>query len=152
MMAKWVYRVSDGQWCMAGGPDPAAYLSDQVNYGLAVLPDDTKPNPRTQKWNGVANVARTGPEVAAYDAAAPLIIDGREVMRRLAASTHLAIEKMVQTDATVCKLWNTLKAGGPVDVHSVEFQQGAGYLKAVGIPSVWATEAAFNAEVAVVTA
>ena len=146
---KWVYRVADGQFCFGNGPDPAIYLSDSVNYGLADVGDD-KPMPdvRTQKWSGSAVVEKTAAELAAYDAAQPLWIDGREVMRRLAASTHIGLDRLSQTDATVCKLWNTLKAGGNVNVHSAEFIEGAAYLGTVGIPSVWPDVAAFDAELA----
>ena len=38
-MNRWVYRVSDGQFCFGAGPDPAIYLTDQVNYGLAAEAD-----------------------------------------------------------------------------------------------------------------
>lgn len=143
----WVYRVSDGQFCFGNGPDPSIYLSDSVNYGLADVGDDNPmPDVRTQKWNGIAVIAKSAAELAAYDAVQPLWIDGREVMRRLAASTHLGLERLSQTDATVCKLWNTLKAGGNVNVHSAEFINGAAYLGTVGIPSVWPDVAAFNAD------
>jgi len=114
------------------------------DYDVVVVP--SIPNPRTQKWNGSAVVDKTAAELAAYDAAQPLWIDGREVMRRLSASTHLGLERLSQTDATVCKLWNTLKAGGNVNVHSAEFIEGAAYLGTVGIPSVWPDVAAFDAE------
>lgn len=67
---KWVYRVSDGQFCFGDGPNPIVYLSDSVNYGLADVGDD-KPMPdvRTQKWSGSAVAAKSAQEITDFDAA-----------------------------------------------------------------------------------
>ncbi len=51
-MTNWVYRVSDGQWCLGIGPDPAAYLTNPSAYSVASLPDGVVPDARAQKWNG----------------------------------------------------------------------------------------------------
>jgi hypothetical protein len=123
-------------------------------YAIAAFGDVPLPDGRTKRVTGVVTNGihqlrdATAQEIADIDAAQPLWIDGREVMRRLAASTHLGLERLSQTDATVCKLWNTLKAGGNVNVHSAEFIEGAAYLGTVGIPSVWPDVAAFDAELA----
>ena len=135
-----VEGISQG-WTEVGCPSPSDASFSVVEIPVGIIPDT-----RTQKWNGSAVVDKTAGELTAYDAAQPLWIDGREVMRRLAASTHLGLERLSQTDATVCKLWNTLKAGGNVNVHSAEFTEGAAYLRTVGIPSVWPDVAAFDAE------
>ena len=123
---------------------PEGVTTYDPDYVIITVP--TSPDHRTQKWDGSAVMDKSAPEIAAYDAAQPLWIDGREVMRRLAASTHLGLERLSQTDATVCKLWNTLKAGGNVNVHGAEFVEGAAYLGTVGIPSVWPDVAAFDAD------
>ena len=154
---KAIYRVSDGTIIGGIGPfepthpligtapnqtlDPAFAIAE---FGDISIPKEVIRTKRVS--GGVALRDTTAAELAAYDAAQPLWIDGREVMRRLAASTHLGLERLSQTDATVCKLWNTLKAGGNVNVHSAEFTEGAAYLRTVGIPSVWPDVAAFDAE------
>ena len=157
-MVKALYRVSDGKIIGGIGAfepnhpllgvepnqtlDPAFAIAE---FGDILIPQDVI---RTKRVSGGALRDTTAAELAAYDAAQPLWIDGREVMRRLAASTHLGLERLSQTDATVCKLWNTLKAGGNVNVHSAEFTEGAAYLRTIGIPSVWPDVAAFDAELA----
>ena len=105
------------------------------------------PDPRTEKYDGTPEpAAKSQQEIDAYDLTQPKRIDGREVMRRLSGATQRKLGVLATQDDDVCKLWNTLRAGGDVDVHSVEFLQGAEKLKAVGIPAVWPDEAAFEAE------
>jgi hypothetical protein len=149
---RWVYRVSDGQWCLGDGPDPALIHTDGAAYAVADLGGDpVPPNPRTHKYGSGASVARTDAEVDEFDATQPLWVDGREIMRRLLDSTHLGLDQLAQTDATVTKLWNTLRAGGNVDVHSAEFIAGAAHLESVGIPRVWPDVATFDAELLAVS-
>ena len=154
---KWVIHTATGEFKYGGFYEPTLPQTgvDAENnpiydpaYSIVIVPGEKMPDSATQKWNGSAVVDKTAEELAAYDAAQPLWIDGREVMRRLADSTHLGLERLSQTDATVCKLWNTLKAGGNVNVHSAEFIEGAAYLRTIGIPSVWPDVAAFDAELA----
>ena len=148
---KWVIHTASGEFKYGGfyeptrppnGTDAQGEPIPDPAYAIVVVPGEKMPDPRREKWNGSAVVDKTAAELAAYDATQPLWIDGREVMRRLAASTHLGLERLSQTDATVCKLWNTLKAGGNVNHHSAEFIE----LGTVGIPSVWPNVAAFDAE------
>ena len=147
---RWIIHTATGEFVSGGYFDPVLPDGDHsiVNTGT------TTPNLRTEKWNGSAIVGKTAQEIASYDAAFPKYLDGRELMRRLAATTHLGMEKLSQTDATTAKLWNTLKVGGPVDIHSVEFANGAGYLASVGIgpDKVWADQAAYDADLAAIKA
>jgi hypothetical protein len=121
------------------------------DYSIVAWEGDRLPDPRTEKWNGSAVVNKSQAEVDEFDATQPLWVDGREIMRRLADSTHLGLDQLAQTDATVTKLWNTLRAGGNVDVHSTEFIAGAAHLESVGIPSVWPDVATFDAELLAVS-
>ena len=57
-------HITTGEFLQGGFVTP---LDPQ--YTLVTLPDDTFPDPRTQKWNGSAVVAMTAEEIAAYDAA-----------------------------------------------------------------------------------
>ena len=115
------------------------------DYDVVVV--SRKPVPRTEKYDGTPEpAAKSQQEIDAYDLTQPKRIDGREVMRRLSGATQRKLGVLATQDDDVCKLWNTLRAGGNVDVHSVEFLQGAEKLKAVGIPAVWPDEAAFEAE------
>lgn len=68
---KWVVRNSDGQFCLGGGPQPSVYPSDSINYSLVDTGDlgVPYPDPRTQKWNGSAVVAKTAQEITDYDLA-----------------------------------------------------------------------------------
>lgn len=132
----------------SAGP-PIEYDPD---YNVVVVPEGT--TPRLHKWVNGARADKTAQEIATWDAAAPSHIDGREIMRRLAASTHIGLAKLAQTDAMTAKLWNTLRAGGQVDRHSTEFNNGAAYLKSIGIGAgkVWETLAAYDADMAAVQA
>ena len=160
-IVKSLYRISTGEFknkqgLFECGPfepqrpvlsvSPEGITTYDPDYDVVVV--TRFPDPRTERWDGSAIVSKTDIELAAYDAAQPLWIDGREVMRRLADSTHLGLERLSQTDAAVCKLWNTLKAGGDVNVHGAEFTEGAAHLRIAGVPSVWPDVAAFDAELA----
>lgn len=74
------------------------------------------------------------------EAAAVRYIDVRELMRRLTALEHYAIEALALADATgqVRKLWNTLKAGDAlVDINGEEFRAGVAFFLAAAVPAVW---------------
>jgi hypothetical protein len=126
--------------------------------GGFVLVDDGVTGPRIQSWDaGRLGPQPTEAEINAVSteaalAAAPRPIDNRELMRRLSAEEHHGLETLSRTDAMVCKLWNTLKAGGQADVQGVEFRSGVAYLRTVAVPGVWADLAAFDGRMAAITA
>ena len=145
---RWLYRIADGLLISGGFFDvQEPEGSTPGTFGIVSVPDAVRVDVRTMRYDGNGGVRpATADEIAAYDLAQPKRIDGREVMRRLSGATQRKLGVLATQDDDVCKLWNTLRAGGDVDVHSVEFLQGAEKLKAVGIPAVWPDEAAFEAE------
>ena len=147
-MANWVYRVADGQWCLGGGPSPAVYLTDQVKYGLADVPDGITPDPRTQKWNGSACVAKTQAEIDAYDATRPKLVRTRDLLRRITDAEHDAIDDLAKTNKRLKRMMRLMLSDGSTDVNHPEFVQGWQYVKSIGIPTVWPGAAEADAAIA----
>lgn len=121
---RWVYRIADGQFLFGNGPDPSIYLTDQVNYGIADIGDGTPlPNERTQKWNGTAVVAKTAPEIAAFDAAvlaarSQLTSRNKDILsmcalivrsRGIPAWNGMTIQQKVDATLAEADVWKTIR-------------------------------------------
>jgi hypothetical protein len=142
----WVYRKSDGQWCLRGGPDPALYLSNQVDYGMADVPGT--PDPRTEKWDGAANVGRSQAEIAAYDTTQPKLIDTREWFRRWTPQERARLRAVARNNDAVADLYEETISGATVNLNDQRVIDGLQQLTAVMVPSVWADAAAADARIA----
>lgn len=65
-MNRWVIHTATGEFRFGGFYEPTTPDSD---HSIVTVPGETHPNPRTQRWNGSAVVAKTPQEIAAYDSA-----------------------------------------------------------------------------------
>lgn len=148
---RWVFRKSDGQFCFGRGPDPVVYLTDQVGYGLADIGEGAPlPDERAQKWDAIARsiVQRSPAEIAAFDATQPKVIKTRDLLRRITADEHDAIEDLAKTNKLLKRMMRLMLSDGTTDVNHPEFVQGWAYIKSIGIPAVWPDAAAADAAIA----
>lgn len=118
----------------------------RVDVGLVT------PNPRTQKWNGRAVVAKTSEEIVAYDAALPHTLDTRAVWHRFTRPEIWRIRAVALTNDDIADLREEMLAGATTNVNDPRFIGGLEALKAIMIPSVWADDAAANVRIAVIRA
>lgn len=61
----WVVHTMTGEFKFGGRYEPT---SPDANHSVIIVPGDTMPDPRTQKWGGSSVVAKTVVETADYDA------------------------------------------------------------------------------------
>lgn len=121
------------------GTNPDGTTTYDPDYDVVVVP--RIPDPRTEKWDGSAIVAKTAAEVANYDATIPNPIDGREFLDRFTDTEYAGFTDIAKTNITVRRLLDTATASATVDVNHTRTVQGLAYLKSVGVPSVWADNA-----------
>lgn len=92
-MANWVVRNADGEFMVLGNGDPSLIHSQPSQYSLVDVPGVECPNPRTQKWNGSAIIAKSVGEVAVYDADQVLVLSAEGCAIVAAVAEHFGISK-----------------------------------------------------------
>lgn len=129
---KWIVRTATGEFLVGGfyeptppslGLNPDGSVIVDPAYAVVALPVDLMPNPRAQKWNGSAVVAKTPAEIASYDAAqtdamADLTSRHKDVLatcalvvraRGIAAWNAMSTQQKIDAARAEATVWKTLR-------------------------------------------
>lgn len=87
-MNRWLIHTATGEFKEGGSYEPTP---PDAAHSVVTVPDEARPDPRSQKWNGSAVVAKSAGEIAAYD-------DATKTARAGAIDDEAALQAVAQLD------------------------------------------------------
>jgi hypothetical protein len=104
-------------WAEAGCPPPA-----DPAFSVIELPAGTRPDPRSDKWDGSAVVPKSSQEVADWERMQPRLMSTRALVDRFTVNEWTALKTIVAASTqAVQKEFDAWLSGPWTDVHSARF-------------------------------